>query len=216
MNPSRQAPPSEPEGSSDPIGAIEAALVAMRREQGRRRLQRRAERSGAGFGARGDESAVSDVEGHGHPHGGQGNAHRGWGRGHGEPHGHHGGMHGGHHGGGHGALAHAASFRLLDALEASDRPSSVSELAEAIGVDQPRASRLVQGAVDAGHVRREADPSDARRSALVLTAAGREVLASARANRRSAVEAALAGFSEQETAEFAQLLARFVAAWPRD
>ena len=234
MNASRQAPPSEPEDSggasdarrapqgdpgadaaSDPIGAIEAALVMMRRDQGRRRLQRRAEH----------EAARSDGEQG--EQGGPGGP--GWepGRWRG-PHPHH---HGGppHHdhdhdeGAGHGfgrshgpqALAHAARFRLLDALGASDRPPSVSELADAIGVDQPRASRLVQAAVDAGHVRREADPSDARRSALVLTSAGRELLSSARSNRRGAVEAALAGFSEEETVEFARLLGRFVAGWPR-
>ena len=212
MNASSQVPPGEPEDSNDPVGAIEAALVAMRREQGRRRLQRRAGRAGAGFDPEGDEISPPDFDRHAHPHGGPGGGHRGRGHGRGP-----GGPHAGHHhGGGPGALAHAASFRLLDALEASDRPPSVSELAEAIGVDQPRASRLVQAAVDSGHVRREADPADARRSALVLTAAGREVLASARTNRRSAVEAALAGFSEQETADFARLLSRFVAAWPRD
>ena len=212
MNASGQVPPSEPEDPNDPVGAIEAALVAMRREQGRRRLQRRAGHAGPDFGPGDDELSPPDLDRHAHPHGGSGGGHhgRGRGRGHGGPHAGH------HHGGGPGALAHAASFRLLDALEASDRPPSVSELAEAIGVDQPRASRLVQAAVDSGHVRREADPADARRSALVLTAAGREVLASARTNRRSAVEAALAGFSQEETAEFARLLSRFVAAWSRD
>ncbi|WP_332062544.1 MarR family winged helix-turn-helix transcriptional regulator [Agromyces sp. CCNWLW203] len=105
---------------------------------------------------------------------------------------------------------------MLDALEGAERPPSVSELADAIGVDQPRASRLVQAAVEAGHVRREADPSDARRSALVLTASGRKLLESARDTRRDAVETALAGFTPEETAEFARLLSRFIADWPRD
>ncbi|KRC61452.1 hypothetical protein ASE14_11325 [Agromyces sp. Root81] len=105
---------------------------------------------------------------------------------------------------------------MLDALEGAERPPSVSELADAIGVDQPRASRLVQAAVEAGHVRREADPSDARRSALVLTASGRKLLESARDTRRGAVETALAAFTPEETAEFARLLSRFIADWPRD
>ena len=38
---------------------------------------------------------------------------------------------------------------------------SVTELATEIGVDQPRASRLVQAAVHEGLVVREADPDDA-------------------------------------------------------
>jgi DNA-binding MarR family transcriptional regulator len=199
MNASSQVPPGEHSGSdaagsapTDPITLIEQALVTMRRDQERRRLQRRAEHLGQ--------------EGHdGHGHGGHG---------HGHEHGHHGHEHRG--GPGRHALAHAARFRLLDALEGAERPPSVSELADSIGVDQPRASRLVQAAVEAGHVRREADPSDARRSALVLTTSGRKLLASARDTRRDAVETALAGFTPEETAEFARLLARFIADWPRD
>jgi len=215
MNASSQVPPGERSGSdaaapasNDPITLIEQALVTMRRDQERRRLQRRAEH----FGQDGH-----DGHGGGHSHG----------------HGHGGGFPGSHaehddhgdhddhrrgRGGGPGrhALAHAARFRLLDALEGAERPPSVSELADAIGVDQPRASRLVQAAVEAGHVRREADPSDARRSALVLTASGRKLLESARDTRRGAVETALAAFTPEETAEFARLLSRFIADWPRD
>nr|WP_277871068.1 MarR family winged helix-turn-helix transcriptional regulator [Agromyces albus] len=122
-------------------------------------------------------------------------------------------LHGGRRGDG---LAQAARFRLLDALEGTERPPSVSELADAIGVDQPRASRLVQAAVEAGHARREVDPVDARRSAIVLTAAGRKLLADARGTRRDAVVTALAEFTPEERAELARLLSRFVAAWPRD
>lgn len=204
MNDGRQVPPGErpaagggDAGASDPVGAVEAALVAMRRDQGRRRLQRRGE--------------------HGGPHHGHGA--------HDEHHGHH--DHDHDHepdaagrpqrrGRGGAGLAQAARFRLLDALEAAPQPPSVGQLAEAIGVDQPRASRLVQAAVEAGHARREVDPADARRSAIVLTAAGRRVLAGARDTRRGAVETALAGFTPEESAEFARLLTRFVAAWPRD
>nr|WP_308164329.1 MarR family winged helix-turn-helix transcriptional regulator [Agromyces sp. ISL-38] len=153
------------------------------------------------------------VRGHGHRRGGRGtggpdadDAEEGTGRGH--PH-----LRGGRRGDG---LAQAARFRLLDALEGTERPPSVSELADAIGVDQPRASRLVQAAIDAGHARREVDPADARRSAIVLTAAGRKILADARGTRRDAVVTALAEFTPEERAELARLLSRFVAAWPRD
>jgi DNA-binding MarR family transcriptional regulator len=59
------------------------------------------------------------------------------------------------------------------------------------------------------------DPRDARRAVVELTSAGREFLHSAHATRRDAVETALAGFSETERQEFAALLDRFVAAWPR-
>ena len=46
-----------------------------------------------------------------------------------------------------------AVLRMLDALAQASEPLSVSGLADAIGVDQPRASRLVQQGVDRGWVR---------------------------------------------------------------
>ncbi|QTX06229.1 winged helix-turn-helix transcriptional regulator [Agromyces archimandritae] len=107
-----------------------------------------------------------------------------------------------------------AAHRMLVALARSDAPMSVGEIAAAIGVDQPRASRLVQGAVEIGHVRREADPDDARRTSIVLTDAGRAHLEEARSMRRGSIETALAGFSDEERTQFAALLRRFVDAWP--
>ncbi|MDF2576154.1 MAG: MarR family transcriptional regulator [Agromyces sp.] len=92
-------------------------------------------------------------------------------------------------------------------------PSSVTDVAMAIGVDQPRASRLVQAAVEAGHVRRDVDPRDARRSILVLTDSGRAALSSLLDHRRGAIERALAGFSPAERRQFADLLTRFAQAW---
>lgn len=111
------------------------------------------------------------------------------------------------------SLGGAARFRMLDALEAG--PRTVSEVAAATGVDQPRASRLVADAAERGLVRRSTDPQDARRAVVELTPAGRAFLHSAHASRRDAVETALAGFSSAEREEFALLLDRFVAGWPR-
>ena len=66
-------------------------------------------------------------------------------------------------------------MRLLDALAAASHPLSVSEVGDAIGVDQPRASRLIQQAVELGLVRREADPDDARRTRVALTDEGQRL-----------------------------------------
>lgn len=123
--------------------------------------------------------------------------------------------HGGpmHRGGPGGRGGHAA-IRLLIVL-ANHGPSSVTDLAAAIGVDQPRASRLVQAAVDAGHVRREVDPRDARRSILVITDAGRAALSAMLDHRRGAIERALAEFSPAERQQFAALFTRFAEAWRR-
>ncbi len=79
------------------------------------------------------------------------------------------------------------------ALAAAAEPLTASEIAEAIGVDQPRASRLVQQSVQMGFVRREADPDDARRTRIVLTEQGETIVRGFRGDRREAIADALAG-----------------------
>ncbi|MBX9719602.1 MAG: MarR family transcriptional regulator, partial [Microbacteriaceae bacterium] len=69
-----------------------------------------------------------------------------------------------------------ARYRLLSTLDRLGDGASVSELAAAIGVDQPRASRVVAECVDRGLVTRSSDAADARRSVIALTDAGRAVL----------------------------------------
>lgn len=104
---------------------------------------------------------------------------------------------------------------MLDALAAGDG-MSVSDIAAAIGVDQPRASRLVNESVERGFVRRTPDPADGRRSVVELSGTGRRMLQAAHENRRGAVTQAVSGFTKDEVETFARLLSRFVAAWPRE
>ncbi|WP_256336036.1 MarR family winged helix-turn-helix transcriptional regulator [Microbacterium sp. cf332] len=117
-------------------------------------------------------------------------------------------------GDGRGRMAGLARLRMLEALVAASDPLSVSEIGEAIGVDQPRASRLVQQAVELELVRREADPDDARRTRIALTDAGRRFAQGVRGERRAALGGALADFSDGERAELARLLAKLADAWP--
>lgn len=151
-------------------------------------------------------------------------------RGNRPPHGRHGGphshdayhpIHGGRGGAGgpqHGpwgadAGRHGAPARLR-MLEALAKESlGVSELAEAIGVDQPRASRLVQQGVERGWVQREADPDDARRTRIRLTDEGRALARGARGQRRQMLGKALEGFSEDEKSELAHLLTKLADNW---
>ncbi|MEV6287961.1 MarR family winged helix-turn-helix transcriptional regulator [Kribbella sp. NPDC051770] len=104
-----------------------------------------------------------------------------------------------------------ASQQVLDALEATG-PLGVNGVAEALGVDQPRASKLVAAAVTAGLVRREADQHDGRRTVLVLTPAGLERLAEVHTHRRQRFAAAMETWSSEERQTFADLLTRFVSA----
>ncbi len=104
-----------------------------------------------------------------------------------------------------------ASQQVLDALEAAGQ-LGVNGVAEALGVDQPRASKLVAAAVTAGLVRREADQHDGRRTVLLLTDAGRARLAEAHAYRQARFAAAMNTWSAGERKTFADLLTRFVSA----
>ncbi|GEL17793.1 MarR family winged helix-turn-helix transcriptional regulator [Pseudonocardia asaccharolytica] len=104
--------------------------------------------------------------------------------------------------------------QVLDTIEEAEqagRSLGVTALAAALGVDQPRASKLAAGAVAAGFVRREAEQHDGRRSRLMLTEMGRERLAAVHRHRRSRFAAAMDGWTPAERAEFARLLTRFVA-----
>ncbi|BDZ40164.1 hypothetical protein GCM10025863_27780 [Microbacterium suwonense] len=106
-----------------------------------------------------------------------------------------------------------AVIRMVEALASASEPLSVSGLAEAIGVDQPRASRLVQQGVDRGWVRREADPDDARRTRIAITDDGARLFRGVRGERREALGRALAAFTEEESAELARLLTKLAENW---
>ncbi|MEV4292644.1 MarR family transcriptional regulator [Nonomuraea bangladeshensis] len=99
---------------------------------------------------------------------------------------------------------------VLDVIEGAREPVTVTGVAEALGVDQPRASRLVAAAVTGGLVRREADQADGRRSHLVLTDAGRDALARAHESRQASFAEVTRTWTAAERAEFARLLTRFV------
>ena len=222
MNAGRQAPDANPfsDGApGTPAERIAAALAALR--GGRRGPGGLGGAGGpGGFGGRGGFGPGGPPP---------------WARGHG---------HGPHlHGGMADRLAGAARMRLLAALVRAERAAeaeeengatpatpgsaagqsagstargalSIMELAELVGVDQPRASRLVQQATAAGFVHRSADPTDGRRSVIRITEAGRAVLAEARNRHHGAVEQALEPFTEADAEQLATLLERFAAAWP--
>ena len=113
-----------------------------------------------------------------------------------------------------GRVGAPALIRMLEALSASSDPLSVSAIGEAIGVDQPRASRLVQQGVARGMVMREADPEDARRTRIALTDQGHRFAKGLRSNRRASLGSALESFSTQEREDLARLLSKLADHWP--
>jgi DNA-binding MarR family transcriptional regulator len=179
-----------PQSPNDPADAIAAALARLRG----RRMPRPPWEGGPG------------PHGHGPMHHGH-SAQPPWGRG-----GHHG--HGPGPWGGPARIGGPARMRLLEALAAASRPLSVGEIADAVGVDQPRASRLVQQASQLDLVRREADPDDARRTRVALTDAGAALVQGFRGERREAIDTALSDFTDAERADLARLLTKLADAWP--
>jgi DNA-binding MarR family transcriptional regulator len=111
-----------------------------------------------------------------------------------------------------------ASADVLDIIEEAEETGSaatVTSVAAALDIDQPRASKLVAAAVSAGLVRREADQADGRRSLLVRTMAGQRLSAQMHAFRQQVFGDAMADWSTADRAEFARLLSRFVESLAR-
>ena len=118
----------------------------------------------------------------------------------------------------------ASHFLVVDAVEEGpERPGqevTVGVVAERLGIDPSRASRMVAGAVRAGYVARAASQADGRRIRLELTAAGRELAEAAHRFRRAAFRRAMRGWPAAERRAFARLLTKFTegleeAGWDR-
>ncbi|MEV0298452.1 MarR family winged helix-turn-helix transcriptional regulator [Nocardia sp. NPDC050710] len=105
------------------------------------------------------------------------------------------------------------AFDVLDVVE-SMPDATVSAVASALGADQPRVSRLISTAVDMGYIERVADQRDGRRSKLVLTDSGQEVVAAAHRRRAQIFAEAMDDWTAAERAQFATLLTRFVERLP--
>jgi DNA-binding MarR family transcriptional regulator len=110
-------------------------------------------------------------------------------------------------------LVSGSAVDVLDAIEAAEQagtPATVSGVAAALNVDQPRASKLVAAAVEAGLVRREADQADGRRALLVRTEQGGALSEELHRFRRSIFATAMSDWTDADRAAFARLLSRFV------
>src|SRR5205807_7051960 len=106
-----------------------------------------------------------------------------------------------------------AAFDVLDVVEAAEeagKPVGVRGVADALRVDQPRASRLVASAVTAEWVRRGSDQADGRRAPLTVTPAGRAALEQAHGFRHVMGERGTADWPEGDRAGFGRRLTGFV------
>jgi DNA-binding MarR family transcriptional regulator len=100
-----------------------------------------------------------------------------------------------------------STVRVLRAVEraGTDTPG-VGDVAERMMIDPSTASRLVDQQVAAGYLTRQRHPDDRRRSQLVLTAAGRDLLAEVTAARRDLLAEITAAWDPDDLERLSDLL----------
>ncbi|GHA36546.1 hypothetical protein GCM10007989_35840 [Devosia pacifica] len=86
---------------------------------------------------------------------------------------------------------------------------TVGTVAERLGVDPSRASRLVADAVSRGVLKRVASQADARRICLELTDKGADYARRFRTHKLKLFAEALGGWSEADLVQFSALFERF-------
>ncbi len=96
-------------------------------------------------------------------------------------------------------------FRVLTFLER--RPGgSLSDVAERVGLTLPAMSRLVDGLVDRGLLTREDSSADRRRMVLRITAAGRDLVRTAREGALTRLAEMLGSLSGDERSEVSRAM----------
>jgi len=100
--------------------------------------------------------------------------------------------------------AYQALWRIVE--EGPLRPTTLAGLLE---VDLSVVSRQVRSLEDAGFVRRQTDPQDARAALVSATDAGREAFERTKQQRTEVLDEVLAGWPAGERDSFITLLSRF-------
>ena len=102
-------------------------------------------------------------------------------------------------------------IRTLRAVAELGDECGVREAAAFLGIDASTASRTVEQAVTAGYLDRATSSSDRRRSALSVTAEGREVLDRALRIRQDLLSELTEDWSDNDVEQLAVLLERLAA-----
>lgn len=111
-------------------------------------------------------------------------------------------------------LAPSLEISHLDALRAMNRIDgevTVGAIADVMRLDPSRGSRLVAELVTKGLLRRDASQADGRRSIVVRTELGDQLMAEIDATKRQLLASMLDGWSEEELSVFAVLFDKFVS-----
>ncbi|MEU1287738.1 MarR family winged helix-turn-helix transcriptional regulator [Kitasatospora sp. NPDC005856] len=99
---------------------------------------------------------------------------------------------------------------VLEHTRDSDKEITVGAVAELLGVDPSVASRMVTDNIKAGYLIRAASQQDGRRTVLLLSAEGTDLMARFRHHQRAAFEYITADWAERDRLEFARLMLKYV------
>ncbi|HET7902489.1 MAG TPA: MarR family winged helix-turn-helix transcriptional regulator [Candidatus Nanopelagicales bacterium] len=95
-------------------------------------------------------------------------------------------------------------------------PSTVGEIADAVGVTQQAVSKTVKELVLLGYVEQSQDPSDRRRRPLALTPAGRRAVTTARRSRTALQDELAAAVPARDLAAAGRVLRQLARALDLD
>ncbi|MDX3248622.1 MarR family winged helix-turn-helix transcriptional regulator [Streptomyces sp. ME18-1-4] len=99
---------------------------------------------------------------------------------------------------------------VLEHTRDSDKEITVGAVAELLGVDPSVASRMVTDNIKAGYLIRAASQQDGRRTVLLLSPEGADLMARFRRHQRAAFEYITADWAERDRLEFARLMLKYV------
>ncbi|MFD4907908.1 MarR family winged helix-turn-helix transcriptional regulator [Kitasatospora purpeofusca] len=108
-------------------------------------------------------------------------------------------------------LSRTLVLRIVQDVTGQDgREVTVGAVAEHLGVDPSVGSRMVSDCISAGYLVRAASQQDGRRTVLLLSPEGEEVMERFRQYQRSAFEQITAEWPDGERLEFARLMVKYV------
>ena len=103
-----------------------------------------------------------------------------------------------------------AVARIVHGIDrAEPAPATIGLVAEELGLDPSRASRVVGDLVNAGYLLREASQTDGRVTQLTLTPAGSQLIADLRGARWEMLLSVFDGWAPDEIAQFSTLFSRY-------
>ncbi|WP_406206129.1 MarR family winged helix-turn-helix transcriptional regulator [Kitasatospora sp. NBC_01560] len=104
---------------------------------------------------------------------------------------------------------------VLEHTRDSDKEITVGAVADLLAVDPSVASRMVTDNIKAGYLIRAASQQDGRRTVLLLSPEGVDLMARFRRHQRAAFEYITTDWAERDRLEFARLMLKYVGSLAR-